>query len=654
MFNRNISALTNSDMTFRAIFEVMFSYEDHAAYEIVENYEVQQVSYAELKARIETFSSYLKSAFPHVSGEFIGLDLPNGPEFLVAFWAILQSGNKPYLINSYYPDQLRNDLLNRLGSQIVITCSEGYEGFARINPNTYDSSTIANSADNDEKALLGNDEKALLGNDGENVAVTWGDEIALSSSLTDLRASICVYDGASFSQQILNAVGILKKNSWLMKRYNGATKIIAILPFFHIFGVVVSYFWLAFFGRTIVFLKDYSPETIRSTVNRHKVTHVFAPPVLYHRMHKGIMNSISQDTEKRKKRFNKALRIATTLQDIAPGLGISVSKWMFKEVINATLGPSVKFMISGGAFIDTDTLRLINTIGYPLFNGYGTTETSITSVELRKRLKHRASGSIGVPFDSVSYAIGDDSTCTVSGTTICKKIITFDSEKTGFDSIQTNDLMRLADGQYYIEGRGTDLFIGESGENINPDLIQNALTVKNASAISVLDLDGALSLVLEYSELLPELIIKKEAEKTRQDLESIPYGLMVKELYITRDRITNESSIKTSRALLKKMVAEGSVRLVRYQDLTGELGKVDSLDEDPIVILIKGIVQRAIDTSDDIDINDHFFFDLGGTSLDYFMMMSEISSVFNTQINLEKRNNLYTVADIHTYVMEVI
>ena len=69
-------------------------------------------------------------------------------------------------------------------------------------------------------------------------------------------------------------------------------KLLMFLPLFHIFGLVASYFWFAFFGRTFVFLSDYSPNTILSTIRRHKVTHLFAVPLLWDTLAKEIKKEV--------------------------------------------------------------------------------------------------------------------------------------------------------------------------------------------------------------------------------------------------------------------------------------------------------------------------------------------------------------------------
>ena len=631
VLNTDIAAIKNSENSFRDIYNVMFSHGGHIAYEILKDYDVERVTYNELGKKIGNLAGYIGRRHPQLRGGYIGIDLPNSPGFITAFWAVLQSGNKPYLVNSFYPGPLKKRLLERLDAKVVITDSVEYTEFMVI------STADIHSAE-----------------DCEPKTEDWADEMAISSSMTGLEARICFFDGSSVIKQVLNATDIVKKNKWLMLRYNGNIRVLAVLPFFHIFGIIASYFWFAIFGRTIVFLQNYSPEYIRGVINRHQITHVFAPPLLYHRLYKSIMGGVSQESGKRNRRWNTMLKITYALQNIFPILGVRISKAVFKEVISATFGKSVQFMITGGSFIENDALRLINNIGYPLFNGYGTTEAAITSADFRKKIKHRVSGSIGIPFSSVRYSLSDEQTLTITGESICKRIVSFDSEQTGFDRINTSDVARVEKGLYYIVGRKTELFIGENGENISPDLIQNELRIKNATNFSVLELDGKLSLVLEYNPQLPELIIRKEVEKIRLDLQNIHYGLSVSGIYITRDRIANENAVKTSRALLKKMISEGGVKLQNYRDLAPADVDAGVSYDNSVINLIKELFQKSLDTSDDIDINANFFFDLGGTSLDYFMLIGELSSIFNIQINLEQRNNLYTILDIYNYLTVVL
>ncbi|MCL2442617.1 MAG: AMP-binding protein [Treponema sp.] len=633
---KDIGALLKSGRTLKDIYKVIFSHSDLFAYERLVDYEIDAVTYKAFDLEIRSFAAYIKHTYPDAAGEYIGIDLGNTPNFLIAFWGVLMSGNKPYLVNSFYPSDLRMKLLKRINVRLIITGAADYTDFTVVNIETYD-----------KKDLQITDE-------------FWHNEFALSSTLTGLEAKICIFDGETVANQILNAQDILRTNNWLMNDYQRRIKIAVILPLFHIFGIMVSYFWFAFFGRTMVFLKDNSPDTIRGTINRHKVTHIFAPPILFHKLYKGIMNGISQESEKRKKKFQKGIKLSFALQNIFPSLGVSISKKLFKEVLAASFGVSPRFMISGGAYIDREALKIINCIGYPLFNGYGTTETAISGANLAKKISLRTDGSIGNPFKSVNYEYDDDGTLIVSGNSICKKIITLKDEielfrnSSGFNNIKTNDIIKTVNGRHYITGRKSDLFIGENGENISPDTIENELKVKNANRFCILELDGKLSIVLEFGEKMPGTIINNEIENIKKSLVKITYGQYINDIFVTHQPIANPNAIKVSRALLRRRIGEGEIILKGYKELyDGNKGSNDTTN-DATMLLIKDVFKTVANTDMEVQHSSDFFLDLGGTSLDYFMLIHELESIFNIQINLEKNRNLRTPECFYKHIMEVL
>jgi len=632
---KDLGAITKSNKTLKDVYNVIFSHRGLIAYERLIDFEIDAVTYKAHDLEIRTFAAYLKHTYPDLSGRYIAVDLPNAPSFLIAFWGTLMSGNKPYLVNSFYPPELRISLLKKLDVRLVITSAADYAGFTVVNIGG-----ILNADTFDKKCPQITDE-------------FWQDEFALSTTLTGLEAKICVFDGDAVVNQILNTKEILRKNNWLMNDYQKRIKVAMILPLFHIFGIMAAYFWFAFFGRTMVFFRDNSPETIRGTINRHKVTHIFAPPILFHKLYKGIMSGISQESEKLRNKFQGGVKLAFALQNIFPSLGVKISKILFKEVLAASFGPSPMFMISGGAYIDAEALKIINCIGYPLFNGYGTTETAISGANLAKKISLRTDGSIGSPLKSANYRFDVDGTLIVSGSLICKRIITLKGEESGFSSIKTNDLVKITDGRYFIFGRKSDLYIGENGENISPDAIENELKIKNANRFCVLELNGRLSLVLEYNERLPGVIIVNEIEYIKNSLAKITYGHYVSGIFVTRQPIANPNAIKVSRALLRRKIIEGEVVLQDCKKLNDIVPKNNGAD-DATMTLIKEAFRCAADTGVEVESASDFFTDLGGDSMGYFSLICEIESIFNIRINLEKSRNLRTPECFYKYVTELL
>jgi acyl carrier protein len=274
---------------------------------------------------------------------------------------------------------------------------------------------------------------------------------------------------------------------------------------------------------------------------------------------------------------------------------------------------------------------------------------------LAKRIKKRTNGSIGSPFKNAVYTFDEDGTLIVSGNSICKRIISLKGEESGFSSIKTNDLVKTINGQNFIVGRKSDLFIGESGENISPDTIQNELKVKNAQRFSVLELNGRLSLVLEYGEKLPNAIIIKEINEIKNSLSKIAYGQHISDIFVARQPIANPNAIKVSRALLRRKISEGEVVLEDHKKLSDNSGKQDEKGaDDATMSLIMKVFKSVADTENEVSPSSDFFLDLGGKSLDYITLVCELESIFNIPINLEKNRNLRTSACFYKYITELL
>lgn len=635
IIKEDIQAIEKSGKTLKDVYGVIFSHSDFIAYERLVDFEIDAVTYAAHDLEIRAFAAYIKHTHPSATSGYIGIDLSNTPNLLIAFWGVLMSGSKPYLVNSFYPLELKMKLLKKLDAKLVITGSEGYDDFTIINIDAFDKNCPAITGD------------------------FWQNEFALSSTLTGLEAKICVFDGEAVVNQILKTPSIIKNNKWLLNDYQKRIKVAMILPLFHIFGIMVSYFWFAFFGQTMVFLKDNAPDTIRGTINRHKVTHIFAPPILFHKLYKGIMNGVSQESEKVRKRLEKGIKLVFALQDMFPSLGVAVSRRLFREVLAASFGMSPRFMISGGAHIDGEALKFINCIGYPLFNGYGTTETAIAGANLALRISQRTSGSIGEPFKNVAYTYDKDETLIVSSDSICKRIISLsgellNKEESANNCFRTNDIVKTINGQLFIVGRKSDLYIGENGENISPDAIQNKLKVKSANRFCVLEINKRLAIVLEYNKVMPSDIIVNEIEHIKNALATIDYGNHVNDIFVAYEPIANPNAIKTSRSLLRKKVNEGEVVLKDYKNLSSGEKRQNGGQEDETMSVIKQAFKKAADTDAEVQSNQDFFLDLGGDSLGYFSLICELESIFNIKFNPEKNKNLRTPDSFYKFLKEIL
>ena len=471
-----------------------------------------------------------------------------------------------------------------------------------------------------------------------------------------MNYKICVYKGANIYASIMNAKGVLRDNKNVKEHYQERLKLLAFLPFYHIFGLVADYFWFAAFGRTFVFLKDYSSDTIIKTIQRHKITHVFGVPLLWNTIAKELKKKINQLPEEKKKKAWKGINFCYKLQKLFPNYGRRVAKKLLKEIQNQLFGDSVLFCVSGGGSIPKETLYLINAIGYPLYNGYGSTEMGITSVELRGNVKYRTLGTVGRPLDSLNYKI-QDGELLINGTSTCHKIIYKDGSEEIIDNgwYHTGDNFKVdKKGYYFAIGRKDDVYVGANGEKVNPDEIEENVLMTSVIRYCFTTYQGELSLILQISKqnyLVKAELISNEVKSVLSLLKE--KGYQIERVYYTFDNIANENAIKVSRKLLEKLITNNEVKLEDFKSfstLTNE--KHDDLNNEITNRLKKVFAEiLGIDIKEISDDSD-FFLDLGGTSLDYIALLLKIEQEFEVAISFEKKS-FSTIKEFYNYLVNI-
>ena len=628
----NRTTLENSQKSLKDIFEIMFHEKDNILCEGNDGFRTYKYTYGEMKDRIEVGASALfeKIGATH---EYVALEMDNSPNWITAFWSILKSGNKPYLVNLRYPQSLTDGIIKTLNIKYVV-CEKESEIDALV---------------------ITADELTVKGK--EVPSDVFENEIAFSSSATSMNETVCFYTGYQISEQILNFEDILRESPRIAKHYKGSLKQLAFLPFYHVFGLFAVYFWFTFFGRTLVFLKDMSAETILKTVNRHEVTHIFAVPMLWHTIETKVWSTVRQQGEKKEKKLRKALTLMTKLQNIFPSFGPEIAKFVTKELTDKLFGRSVLFCISGGSYLRDSAMSLMNGIGYSLHNGYGMSEIGITSVELRKKPKDRNKNSIGHPFSSVEYKLDENGVLLVKGSSLAKKKLVNGEEIILDEWFYTEDNMVEKDGHYYILGRMGDIVIGENGENINPDMVEKIFTLKGSVMLSVLGLsekeNEELSLVVQlnpYATADNINAIINEAYKINSTLDS---ATSVRKFYFTFDQLAPPTAIKVSRTQLKKKIASGEVTLTAFADMKAKAE--ESTGNSPLLKDVTKIIAEVLSINpDDITPDSHIFYDLGASSIQYFSIVIKLAEHFNISQESDNEKYSYTPREICEYIERLL
>ncbi len=617
-----LDRLFSGELSFSRLFSEMFSEGGNVLYERSRGYKIEYTTYEKAKEDALSMAGYLASRLSDIpQGSVVGLYGGNSLKWIELFWAILAAGYRPLLMNTRLDGETLASALRACGAKAVI--SEGV---------TFPITTVGFSE---------------VEASGEKPNREFGTEILVMSSGTSSSVKLCAYTAAQFARQISDSAELIRRQKLVKKHYEGRLKLLAFLPFYHVFGLIAMYIWFGFFSRTLVHLPDLRPETILGTIRRHKVTHIFAVPLFWERVYAEAVKTIRSRGEKTFEKFRKGLSIYEKLS-FSPALASAFSKAAFKEVRENLFGESISFMITGGSEISREALLFFNAVGYRLADGYGMTEIGITSVELSDRPAFLVCGFVGEPLKSVEYDISPEGELLVRGESLAKYVIEGGVRRENTGWFRTGDLAERQGGHYRILGRRDDLVVSASGENLNPNLIEpkfNIAGVKRAALISGGGSKPRAVLLISVSDHLPEEKLRSIEAEVRAKTNDLGLASELGGIYLTASELMGEDEFKLNRSRLRRAYAAGELSpAVPSAPAAGA-------DGDPILSRVTEIFAAALEKdAGEISADTDFFIDGGGTSLDYFAMLSRLSEDFGLSLPAEAGSSLASPRAVAEYI----
>ncbi|MBD8526602.1 AMP-binding protein [Pseudomarimonas arenosa] len=147
------------------------------------------------------------------------------------------------------------------------------------------------------------------------------------------------------------------------------------------------------------------------------------------------------------------------------------------------LAQPLRFVAVGGAQVAADLHQRAETLGLPVFEGYGLSECG--SVVALNRPGSNRPGSVGLPLPHLRLRIDPNGELQVAGARMLGYVGSTSGDDDALDSewLSTGDLVRFDDDGYlYIAGRRKHQFITAYGRNVNPEWPEAALTAQPSIA----------------------------------------------------------------------------------------------------------------------------------------------------------------------------
>lgn len=345
---------------------------------------------------------------------------------------------------------------------------------------------------------------------------------------------------------------------------------LSYLPLCHVAEQMLTTFCPIYLGAQVHFGE--SIRTVQEDLREVAPNMFLGVPRIWEKLHASINIKMQETGRLRQSFYRRALAACAPLAEkprsswsLAERLAQAASYWLVFRALQNFIGlRDARVALTGAAPIPPDVVRYFRTIGVPLIEVYGLTESSgmVTGHELHKVTV----GTVGTPIRGLDWRIADNGEFQIKGDMVFAGY--YKNPEATAQSIQngwlhTGDVVREEQGQLKIVDRLKDIMITAGGKNLTPSEIENTM---------------------KGSPYIKECIIVAEGRKfvgalIQIDLETVGKWAEARRLPFTHFRSLVETP--EVRTLIDSEIAQGNERLAqvsrirKFHLLTKELDHDD-------------------------------------------------------------------------------
>lgn len=251
-------------------------------------------------------------------------------------------------------------------------------------------------------------------------------------------------------------------------------RLLLFLPLAHVFARYMQFFCFA--GNVSLGLSS-NLKTILADFKAFKPTFILAVPRIFEKIYNaasqkagaGFKGRVFADATQTAYDWSHAQQSGGSIP-----LALNAKHALYNKLVYSSImevfGGHVEYAVSGGAPLDSSIAHFFNSVGLPLLEGYGMTETCApSSVNPTEGYKI---GTIGLPLQGVTMGVDEEGELCIKSPAVCAGYhnnpdVTKQQIVDGW--LHTGDLGSIDDdGFVSIVGRKKDLIITAGGKNVSP------------------------------------------------------------------------------------------------------------------------------------------------------------------------------------------
>jgi long-chain acyl-CoA synthetase len=262
-----------------------------------------------------------------------------------------------------------------------------------------------------------------------------------------------------------------------------ADTILSFLPLSHVFERIFDYLFYLW-GTSIAYAEHV--DRVAENLLEIRPTIMAAVPRFYEKVYSKIRKSVSEQKPWKQGLFEWARAVGASAGEFhrrgaRPPLGLGFRMWLANLLVlrklQSRVGGRIRFFVSGGGALSRDVAEFFYSLGLPILEGYGLTETS--PVICVNRIGATRLGTVGQTIPGVEVKIAADGEILARGPNIMKGYYNRPDEtaKVMVDGwFATGDIGELdPEGYLKITDRKKDLFKPSGGKYIAPSVIEGRL-----------------------------------------------------------------------------------------------------------------------------------------------------------------------------------
>jgi long-chain acyl-CoA synthetase len=445
--------------------------------------------FGRLQALVEKMAASLATSGVE-KGDRVALMLPNCPQYVISFFAIVRLGAIVTQINPMYVEREIEHILNDSGAETIVVYADAHERVKAVLPDTNLKTIVVVDFVGEQEGLNAGHRSFgdFLATDAEPAPEVEIDPAEDVAALQYTGGTTGVSKGAMLTHR--NLVANVQQTIDVFVRdpaqFTGR-KCVGALPFFHIYGLTCVMLFGVRLGIAQVLLPRFEVQEALAVFENDRPTMFSGVPTMY-------MALLASGADLRKHHLH-----------------------------------DVQIFNSGGSALPVNLKRSFEEqVGKPLFEGYGLSEASPVTHNNPPFLGQGREGSIGIPIPSTEarvvdvetgkteMPIGESGELIIKGPQVMKGYLnmpqeTAETKRDGW--LYTGDVAKMDEsGYFYIVDRKKDMIVA-SGYNVYPREIEEVLfehpDVAEAVAIGVAD---------EYrGEAVKAFVVRRSGASTTEE-----------------------------------------------------------------------------------------------------------------------------------------